>query len=108
MTAWIGLGLYVIVALFVIRPLTGHFAWGFVHEKRRDDRRYGVKRVWASPQPDQWFGALLLSVTLAAVWPAVLVWIAAGSLPKVGAEALEERERLARRVKELEKELEAE
>lgn len=87
---------YGLAVLVLIRPLAGMFAW-----------RMYTRHSYHHGGPDglQWFGALLIAICLAAVWPLLLGWQLAEYLPKLGAEREHELQVARERIRELEEEL---
>ncbi len=91
---------YGVIALLMLRPAAGHFAWkeSNKHHQLRPDSE------------DWWFGGWK-GLLVAGLWPVLLVAfvcvsLANRTLPKVGAEREAERKMRERRLKELERELE--
>jgi hypothetical protein len=72
---------YVLVAVIAARPIAGHLAYKF----RTDWHTYrGPPTV---PTTLMWGTAIAMAACVAAAWPLVLAWAAAGRLtPSVGAE----------------------
>lgn len=92
----IGTIVYMIMALFIARPVAGHVAWK-------------EKFSWhEKPEGEDWFLGWLAGIGVGLLWPiAILAWLANKStgklMPAIGAEkaAIEER-----REKEQQKEIE--
>ncbi len=94
----VAIGVYVVVAAAVLRPVAGHFAWSFHNAERHptDPDR---------PGNDAWVGGVLTGLPLVALWPACLIWLLVGRLPAMGAEREAEIRRREARLAELEREL---
>jgi phosphotransferase system glucose/maltose/N-acetylglucosamine-specific IIC component len=93
---WLILALvpYILVALFVVRPIAGHVAWGamWAHQTR--------------PDGTDWMCGLVVGLIAGALWPLAAVWIfLSRATPKIG----REREALLKareeRIRELQSEL---
>lgn len=109
-----GLVIYSVVAVALIRPLAGHLAWDRVERhntKEREgwDRQHKMKGI---PSWEQWFGCTLIALCVALTWPVVLAVFVLGRA-RVGKEQeyasqVSERKRadLAERIGELEKSIE--
>lgn len=97
----IGIIIYSIIALAALRPLTGHFAYGFL---RRHNQRYSFLR-YSEPNGDQWFGAFCLALCIVCAWPLAIVWNAVGGRWQIGAEREHVIEQQRNRLKQLEREL---
>jgi len=99
---------YPLVALLLVRPLAGHFAWRFYLTER--NWRYCSmcmnKARLGSPNGEQWFGAFCLACLVSVLWPGALVWATQGAKGlKLGAERQAELDRLRKRNEQLEREL---
>jgi hypothetical protein len=104
---WLFVALYAIVALIVVRPLAGHFAWDWAQrdahgKKRRYPGLYEYLDPDAPPGPEWWVFAGTIAILVAAIWPILLVF--ARSPIKIGAERTAEKRQMAARIRELEKE----
>jgi len=91
---------YGVVALLMLRPAVGHFAW-------KEANGYNQLR----PDSGDWRDGVLWGALFSALWPVLLVGIACialanRTLPTVGAERAAERKIRERRLRELERELE--
>jgi hypothetical protein len=99
--AWL---VYGVMALLFVRPLAGHFAWSMW-------RNYCVEyavlvRGRKTPTGEQWFGATLIGIATAAIWPATLLFVVVGWRgPVIGAEKSARLDAAQRRIDELEREL---
>lgn len=90
---------YSLVALLLVRPLAGHFAYYF-HTENPYSNRSG------RPDAAQWFGGVLLALCLAVVWPTALLWkLADARLPAVGAEREARLQAREKALREAEREL---
>jgi hypothetical protein len=75
---------YTLIALAVIRPIAGHFAWYWYHKETATGRTH-----YQRPDSFQWGGAVALGALLGTVWPAVALWTLTAALGPVGAERRE-------------------
>jgi hypothetical protein len=92
---------YGVLALLMLRPLAGHFAWKESHTWKHQVR----------PDSGDWWDGFVLGAIVSVLWPVLLVAfggaaLANRTLPKVGAEREAARKIRERRLKELERELE--
>lgn len=91
---------YTAIALCVIRPMAGHFAWSWYHS---DATAHNL--VTPDPGPLRWLLATISSAILSVVWPAVVIWTLTGMLGPVGSERRQQSLDRERKIKELEEEL---
>jgi hypothetical protein len=98
---------YALVALCALRSLAGHFAWrAFQNDKIRYPNLYSNR---TAPGGEDWFGGYLAALGLVAFWPLVAVVVVSGRLaPTLGAEREAKLATQARRIEQLERELELE
>jgi len=91
--------LYGLVLVGITRVVAGRLAWGFLD---RTNERYS-HLCCSRPDGGQWFGATLVGLFAAIVWPVTLVWVLVGrSSLRVGAEARAHAKARAARLRELE------
>ncbi len=91
---------YGVIALLMLRPVVGHFAW-------KESNKCNQLR----PQSDDWWFGGWTGLLVAGLWPVLLVTfvgisLANRTLPKVGAEREAARKIRERRFLEIERELE--
>ncbi len=99
MILWAAIAVYVLVGLLSIRPVAGHLAWGFA---RRNHESFPRIRS-GKPNGEQWFGAVLVALGFAVVWPLGLFIVR--SPIRIGEEKQAELRAREARLREAEKEL---
>jgi hypothetical protein len=77
---------YTLIALAVIRPIAGHFAWSWHHASVA---RSSGSAPHPYPSDVHWSFAVALAALLGAVWPVVAIWTLSAVLGPVGAERRE-------------------
>lgn len=77
--------IYVIIAMALVRPMAGHFAWHFL-SVQKSEYHYSYKDK-IKPDTDQWVRGIFTALILASIWPTVILWRLSGSfLPTIGSE----------------------